>query len=156
SVTVYDAGAPRNEPAWAVHGFPGLPDPSPLELRRRLQQQALGAGAEILDVEVSAARGTKGDFEVSPATGDVVRARRIVLAYGLRDYVPDIPGIDELYGTSVFHCPDCDGPAVAGTRIGVIGWDRYTFNIALYLRHFSDAVTLLTHGHGFTPTAEQR
>jgi thioredoxin reductase len=156
SVLVFDAGEPRNEPAWAVHGYPGLPDPSPLELRRRLVQQALGEGAEIRNAEVIAVGGEKGDFTVTPAHGESERARRIVLAYGLRDYLPGIAGIDELYGTSVFHCPDCDGPAVAGTRIGVIGWDRHGYNLALYLRHFSESVTLLTHGHATAAPEDAR
>lgn len=146
STLVVDAGEPRNEPAWAVHGFPGIVDPSPLELRRRLQQQAQGDGVEMCRGEVVHAEGGKDDFRLRLDGGESLRARRLVLAYGLRDYLPDIEGIDELYGTSVFHCADCDGPSVADTRIGVIGRDRYGANLALYLRHFSDAVTLLTHG----------
>jgi thioredoxin reductase len=146
-VTVLDAGAPRNEPAWAVHGYPGVPDPTPTELRRRLYQQAQGAGAVLRQVEAVAARGGKDDFEVRTKDGDVITCRRVVLAYGLRDYVPEIDGIDALYGTSVFHCADCDGPAVAGTRIGVLGCDRYVANLALYLRQWSDRITLLLDGH---------
>lgn len=145
-VVVFDAGAPRNEPAWAVHGYPGLVDPSPVELRRRLYQQAQGAGAEIFDGEIVGVEGEKGSFLVRPKDGEAVHAKRVVLAYGLRDYVPDVPGIGELFGTSVFHCADCDGPAVADTRIGVIGWNRYAANLALYLRHFTETVSLFTDG----------
>lgn len=146
-VLLVDQGEPRNEPAWAVHGYPGLPDPLPSELRRRLSEQALGAGAGMREGEVVRITGDKDDFTVHTGDADTFRARRVVLAYGLRDYLPDIEGLDELYGTSVFHCPDCDGPAVADTRIGVIGWDRYGANLALYLRHWSDEITLLPHDH---------
>ena len=156
SVAVYDVGEPRNEPAWGVHGYPGIQDPSPLELRRRLQAQARGAGAALRSGEIGRVSGEKGDFRLVTGGGDVVRARRVVLAYGLRDYIPEIEGIDELYGTSVFHCPDCDGPSVADTRIGVIGWNRHGANQALYLRHFSDDVTLLTHGTPLDLTPEAR
>lgn len=145
-VVVLDAGEPRNEPAWAVHGYPGVVDPSPLELRRRFQQQALGDGVETRAGDVVKIAGRKDDFIVHTGTGDVLRARRIVLAYGLRDYLPDIDGLPALYGTSVFHCADCDGPSVADTRIGVLGWDRHGAGLALYLRHFSPQITLLTHG----------
>jgi thioredoxin reductase len=155
-VAVFDAGAPRNEPAWAVHGYPGLVDPSPLELRRRLVQQALGAGAEIIDGDVVRLEGSKGSFLVQPADGEPVHAKRVVLAYGLRDYVPDVPGIRELYGTSVFHCADCDGPAVADTRIGVIGWNRYAAGLALYVHHFSDSVVMLTDGRGLDVSDDVR
>jgi thioredoxin reductase len=144
---VVDGGEPRNEPAWAVHGYPGIVDPTPLELRRRLLQQAQGDGVEMQAGEVVRAEGTKDDFTVHLDSGESLRARRLILAYGLRDHLPDIEGIEELYGTSVFHCADCDGPSVADTAIGIIGWDRYGANLALYLRHFSDDVTLLTHGH---------
>jgi thioredoxin reductase len=145
-VLVMDVGAPRNEPAWAVHGYPGVPDPSPSELRRRLFQQALGAGAELRQGEVVDVSGSKGEFLLRLDSGEPLHARRVVLAYGLRDYLPDIEGVAELYGTSVFHCADCDGPAVADSCIGVLGADRYGANLALYLRHWSDRVTLLTNG----------
>lgn len=146
NVLLFDAGEPRNEPAWAVHGYPGVVDPSPLELRRRLQQQALGEGVEIREGEVVRIEGAKDAFLAHSSTGEVLSARRIILAYGLRDYLPDIDGLDELYGTSVFHCPDCDGPSFADTDIGVVGWNRYGANLALYLRHFTPRITLLTHG----------
>lgn len=146
-VLLIDQGEPRNEPAWAVHGYPGLPDPLPSELRRRLLEQAQGAGAELREGEVVRVDGGKDTFTLHTADGLTLGARRVVLAYGLRDYLPDIDGLDELYGTSVFHCPDCDGPAVADTRIGVIGWNRHGANLALYLRHWSDDVTLLPHDH---------
>lgn len=143
---LFDAGEPRNEPAWAVHGYPGIVDPSPLELRRRLQQQALGERVETRAGEIVKVDGEKDAFRAYTRSGDVHAARRIILAYGLRDYLPDIDGLDELYGTTVFHCPDCDGPSFADTHIGVIGWDRYGANLALYLRHWSPEITLLTHG----------
>lgn len=154
-VVVYNSGEPRNEPAWAVHGYPGIVDPKPLELRRRLQLQTQGEGVEIRDGDVVRVTGSKDDFTVHTTTDEPITARRIVLAYGLRDYIPDIEGIDELYGTSVFHCPDCDGPTFALTRIGVIGWNRHGARLALYLRHFSKDVTLLTHGQPLDLTEDR-
>lgn len=145
-VLLFDAGEPRNEPAWAVHGYPGVVDPSPLELRRRLQQQALGEGAELSAGEIVRVEGGKDGFIAHTHGDERYEARRIILAYGLRDYLPDIDGIEELYGTSVFHCPDCDGPSFANTHIGVIGWNRHGVRLALYLRHWTSQITLLTHG----------
>jgi thioredoxin reductase len=145
NAVVFDFGEARNEPAWAVHGYPGLQDPLPSELRRRLTEQALGAGALIRNAEIVRVEGCSDAFTVQPRHGAPVHARRIVLAYGLRDYLPEIENLDSLYGTSVFHCPDCDGPAVADSRIGVLGWDRHGANLALYLRHWSDQITLLSH-----------
>jgi thioredoxin reductase len=156
TAVVFDTGQPRNEPAWAVHGYPGLQDPLPSELRRRLEQQALGTGARIRTAEVVRIEGARDDFTVYTRHNGAVRARRVVLAYGLRDYVPEIEGLQDLYGTSVFHCPDCDGPSVAGSRIGVIGADRHGANLALYLRHWSDAITLLPHDRELDLDEDQR
>ncbi|MGH7446122.1 MAG: FAD-dependent oxidoreductase, partial [Longimicrobiales bacterium] len=69
-VVLFDAGEPRNEPAWAVHGYPGIVDPSPLELRRRLQQQALGEGVETRADEIAGIEGTKDDFTAHSRAGD--------------------------------------------------------------------------------------
>ena len=145
-VRVFDGGQPRNEPAWAVHGYPGIQDPTPIELRRRLLQQARGEGVLHTPGEATRVEGAKDNFTVSIDTGETVLARRLVLAYGLRDYLPDIEGIDALFGTSVFHCADCDAPSVADRRIGVLGWDRHGVSLAHYLRHWSPAVTLLSNG----------
>lgn len=153
---VIDGGEPRNEPAWAVHGYPGIVDPTPVELRRRLYQQAQGDGVEMQSGLVNRAEGARDGFVVVTDEGERIEARRLVLAYGLRDYLPDVPGLEELYGTSVFHCADCDGPSVADTRLGVIGWNRHAANLALYLRHFSDDVTMLTHGLPVELTASAR
>jgi thioredoxin reductase len=144
SVAVIDAGAPRNEPAWAVHGYPGVPDPTPTELRRRLYKQAQGEGARLVQGEVLRAEGSKDEFRIRTEAGEELTARRLILAYGLRDYVPQIPGIAELYGTSVFHCGDCDGPAFVGGQVGVIGSNRHGANLALYLRFWTEHITLLT------------
>lgn len=147
AVRVFDGAEPRNEPAWAVHGYPGLVDPTPTELRRRLYEQAVGAGARHTSMLVRSVTGAKDAFRVGLDDGTAITARRIVLAYGLVDHLPDVPGIDAFYGTSVYHCPDCDGPAVVGSRVGVIGWDRHAAALALYLQTWASEVTLLTHGH---------
>jgi thioredoxin reductase len=145
-VVVYDTAQPRNEPAWAVHGYPGLLDPGPTELRTRMRRQARTAGAAFELDEVISVRGEKDDFLVETHGGTTASARRVVLAFGLRDQLPDIPGMAEHYGTAVFHCADCDGPEAAGNAVGVIGWDRAAANLALYLLHWSQRITLLTHG----------
>lgn len=146
-VRVYDGGEPRNEPAWAVHGYPGIVDPSPTELRRRLYEQATGAGAEHAMQLVQGVRGGADAFAVELEDGSSVRTRRVVLAFGLVDHLPDVEGIEEFYGSSVHHCPDCDGPGLEGCHVGVIGWDRHAANLALYLQTWSERVTLLAHGH---------
>lgn len=145
-VRVYDSAEPRNEEAWAVHGYPGLVDPTPTELRRRLYEQAIGAGATQVSQKVTRVSGARDAFHIETENGDRCEARRIVLAYGLIDELPAVPGLDAYYGTSVFHCPDCDGPSVSGCRVGVIGAQRAAANLALYLQTWADEVMLLTNG----------
>jgi thioredoxin reductase len=146
TVRILDTGEPRNRPAWAVHGFPGLPDPPPLELRERIRNQAIHAGAEHTISEVVRISGEKDAFELVHADGSVVRARRVVLAYGLRDFVPDVPGIRAYYGHSVYHCPDCDGPSVQGMHVGVVGHERHAVTLAVYLLTWAQTVALLANG----------
>ena len=149
AVCVFDTGEPRNRPAWAVHGFAGFPDPPPLELRARVRLQAVDAGAHYEIGAVAGITGSKDEFLVSVEGRPPARARRVVLAYGLRDFLPAVPGIETFYGHSVYHCPDCDGPSVAGQRVGVIGHDRHAAALALYLLTWTDHITIL--GNGATP-----
>ena len=146
-VVVLDAGDPRNAETWAVHGYPGLDEIPPYELRRRIREQALGVGAQLEAAMVEAVEGGEDDFRVRLADGREVRARRVLLCTGLKDILPEIPGFDGLYGTSIWHCPDCDGPSVTGLRVGVIGWGRQIAAFCSYMLAWTDRLTLLTHGH---------
>lgn len=143
---VLDDARPRNESSWAVHGFPGLPDPRPDELRARLRQQAVDAGTRMEGARVATISGSKGNFRIEDEEGRTTQARRVVLAYGRTDRLPDIPGILDFYGRSVFHCPDCDGPSVTGCALGVLGHGSGAAALALYLLTWADHVTLLTDG----------
>jgi thioredoxin reductase len=143
---VLDTARPRNEQAWAVHGFPGLDDVSPVELRRRLRHQAMGAGALVERRAVARVTGQKDAFQVDDDRGSSATARRVVLAYGRTDWIPEIPGLQDFYGTSVFHCPDCDGPSIGGCEVGVLGHDAAAARVALYLLTWASRVVLLTNG----------
>lgn len=145
-VLTIDGGSPRNEPAWAVHGFPGVEDPAPAGLRDRIRAQASRAGAQHERGRVQAITGEKGSFVLERDDGSRTAARRVLLAYGRQDRVPDLPGLAPLYGSSVFHCPDCDGPSVAGEAVAVLGHDRAAAALALFLLTWADRTILLTNG----------
>lgn len=145
-VLVLDDDRPRNEAAWAVHGFPGVPDPDPEALRGRIRAQAEEAGAAFERRSAAAIEGTKDAFTILDRSGDRITAKRILLAYGRQDSVPDLPGLSELYGRSVFHCPDCDGPTVERRTVGVVGHDRDAAILALYLLTWAGRTLLLTNG----------
>ena len=146
-VIILDSGKPRNDPSWSVHGYPGIVDPPPHELRRVLISQATEAGAEWRGADVGHVTGEKNDFTVHLEDGTSLTARRVILAYGKRDNLPPVPGAAELYGKHVFHCPDCDGPSVIGKRVGVFGWNRSAALLALYLLTWAESTVMFTNGH---------
>jgi thioredoxin reductase len=146
-VLVADSGKGRNYAARSVHGFLGFHNIAPEELRRRGREEAQAAGVEFCECTASKVESVGDLFEVTTTAG-VMRARRVVLAYGVRDRLPDIPEIERYYGASVFHCPDCDGYEVRDRRIGVIGWGKRVAGFALKLLQWSGNVTIFTDGHG--------
>ena len=74
-------------------------------------------GVRFLPQEVRAARRVARGFTVTLATARRVRCRKLLIATGVFDIVPRIPGIDELFGRSVFQCPYCDGWEMRGRRV---------------------------------------
>ncbi|MBA2669148.1 MAG: NAD(P)/FAD-dependent oxidoreductase [Gemmatimonadetes bacterium] len=142
-----DAERPRNAPTWAIHGYLGLDDIPPDELRRIGRRQALDSGAEFEHATVRSVEGQGDRFRVKLKDGGEMEARRVLLATGLRDVIPEIPGLLQFYGSSIWHCPDCDGPTITGKRIGVIGWGRQIASFCMEMLTWTDRITLLTHGH---------
>jgi thioredoxin reductase len=146
-VRIFDAEDPRNAETWAVHGYLGIQDPPPAELRKVARLQAIDAGAEYEPVVVTEITGKQDDFTVALEDGRTFGARRILIATGLRDILPEIPGFDDFYGTSIWHCPDCDGPGIADKKVGVIGWGRSIAAYCMYMLTWTENLTILTHGH---------
>jgi thioredoxin reductase len=142
-----DAGDPRNAPTWAIHGYLGIEDPSPAALRAAARTQATRAGARLREGVVAEVEGEKDSFRVHLESGEVILARRVLFATGLRDIIPEIPGLRECYGTSIWHCPDCDGPGTADLRVGVIGWGRQIASFCMEMLTWTERLTLFTHGH---------
>jgi thioredoxin reductase len=142
-----DTGDPRNAPTAGVHGYLGLQDIAPMELRRIGRAQAGEAGAEIELATVESVEGEIDDFRVRIADGRILAARRLLFATGLRDIIPEIPGLMDCYGQSIWHCPDCDGPEIAGRRVGVIGWGRPIVAYCMEMLTWADELVILTHGH---------
>lgn len=154
TVRLFDAQDPRNKETWAVHGYFGVDDPPPLELRRIGREQAASAGAELEAAVVKTVGGAIDGFQVTLADDRVFRSRRLLFATGLKDIVPEVPGFDDFYGTSIWHCPDCDGPSVVGKKVGILGWGTSIAKYALYFLIWTDQLTVLTHSHPKDMSAE--
>ena len=117
-VVVVDAGRPSNAPAHAIGGLLGAHDVAPLQLLATGRAQL----AELPSVSVIEGEATRvdDDLTVTLADGAELNPRAVVLATGADYAVPDVPGVAELWGTSVIHCPFCHGWESRGSRIGLL------------------------------------
>ena len=146
AVLVLDTGMPRNRFAEASHGFPGQDGQSPADITTRLREE-LSAYPTVRfhdEAAVSARREGNG-FRVSLADGSNVTARRIVLAYGVRDSLPDLPGLAERWGASVLHCPYCHGYELDRQPVGVLARGEMALHQAMLLPDWGPT-TLFTQG----------
>src|SRR4051812_28788864 len=125
-VAVVDAGEPRNAPAAHMQGFlgsDGMPPPELLAAGRREGSSYGGnpMGGPGTRVEPSSSEDGNPLFEVVLDDGPPMRARRLIVTTGLRDEVPDVPGVRERWGRDVLHCPYCHGHEVRDQPLGVLG-----------------------------------
>ena len=145
-VVLLDNGRPRNYASRAIHGFLGQHGIAPGDLLSRGRAEAQACGVEVRNATATKVERVGDVFEIA-TDGEPIRARRVVLAYGVRDILPDIPDVQRFYGGSVFHCPDCDGYECTGKRIGVIGWGKKVVGLSLKLLQWTDDVTVFVDGH---------
>jgi thioredoxin reductase len=145
SVLVVDAGAPRNGPAAAVHGLLGHDGVPPAELLERGRTEVRGYGGQVVGGEVTTAARDQDGFRVTLAGGRSVRARRLLVATGLTDELPDVPGLRERWGRDVVHCPYCHGWEIRGQAIGVLANGPMSVHQALLFRQLSDDIVYFSH-----------
>ena len=149
-VLVCDGGEPRNAASHASHSFLTRDGMPPLELRRIAREQlAPYPSVELCATDVVETVAADGQFEVMLGDGRHVVARKLVLATGVRDELPAIDGLAELWGTSVFHCPYCDGWEVRDRPLAVYpnsADPEILLHMATLIRHWSRDLVLLTNG----------
>jgi thioredoxin reductase len=146
-VLVCDTGRPRNAASRAMHGFlsrDGMPPAEFLRIAREQMQQY--TTVEMRDVEVISAECVDGRFHVTLQDGVRLAARKLLIATGVVDNLPSIPGVRELYGQSVFHCPYCDGWEVRNQPLAVYGRGARGLGLSLELTGWSRDVVLCTDG----------
>ena len=141
--------SPRNEYAHGVHGFLGHHGIRPNELLARGRDEVTSHGGLIIEACVNSVEKVAPErFRVSAASNGTepraFEARRLLLATGLRDLTPDCPGFREFYGSSVHHCPDCDGYEVKDKRVAVLVRDNNAVAFTKNLLTWTNQLTLLT------------
>ncbi|MFB4273225.1 FAD-dependent oxidoreductase [Nonomuraea sp. GTA35] len=145
-VLVIDSGQPRNAPAQGVHVLLGHEGVPPRELLATGRAEVTGYGGQIVTGTVTAAeRLGDGRFRVSLADGSTVEADRLLVATGLVDELPPVPGLAERWGREVLHCPYCHGWEARDQAIGVVATSPLATHQALLWRQWSDDVILFLH-----------
>jgi thioredoxin reductase len=172
-VVVIDSGDPRNWETRGVNGFPGHPRITPAELRGRTRDECRDYGVELVDGFVVRVQRDEDGFQVqfdpmpetkaredhrgsgaprapsdntpTPNTR-TLRAARLLLAFGLRDEWPRVPGLDRVYGSAAHVCPDCDGYDTRGKKVVVLASGRKAAGMALNLTTWTRDIVICTNG----------
>lgn len=153
-VLLCDAGAPRNAAAAALHGFLTRDGTPPLELLRLGRNELRPYGIDVRNASVTAVERGGTGFEVTIGNQERVRAQALLLATGICDQLPSMPGVRECYGISVHHCPYCDGWEHREESLAVIGRGSGAVGLSLSMKTWSARVTLCMNGGA--PTRSQR
>jgi thioredoxin reductase len=144
SVLVVDDGTPRNARAGHVHNYLGREGATPAELLASGRAEVAGYGGRFRDGRATSAERTDDGFGVVLSDGGSVSARRLLVTTGLVDELPDVPGVAELFGSDVLHCPYCHGWEVRDQPVGVLG-GPFGVHQALMWRQWTADVTLFQH-----------
>lgn len=144
-----DTGQQRNLPAERSHGYFTRDGARPQELielgRKDLTRYDT---VEAKELNAASARRAGDHFVVDTGEGELT-TQRLVLCTGVQDEHPDIPGFEELYGKSLFHCPCCDGYEACGLDVVAIGWGEHVAGYALDLLEWGARVSVVTNGEAF-------
>ncbi len=150
-VLLCDGGPRRNAAAVHVHGFVTRDGVTPAEFRQEARAQLSAyPNVEVRDVAVERIEREADGFRVS-VTGDGVQARRILLCTGMVDLLPSIPGLHDLWGSTVFQCPYCHGWEVRDRPFGYLVPSAEGLDWAAFLRGWTDDVIAFTNGQIAVP-----
>ena len=155
-VLLCDGGVPRNARAEHLHNFITRDGTPPREFRRIAREQlAHYPNVELLDAEVSAVEGARDEFRAQIGARSV-EARRVLLALGMVDELPALPGYRELWGRSIFQCPYCHGWEVRAQAFGCLVTSALWLDWALLLAGWSRDLIVFTDGRFEPPEAARR
>jgi thioredoxin reductase len=153
-VVVVDSGRPRNAPAAHMQGFLSRDGMPPAELLAAGRDEVAGYGGHLVEAEVVDVQPHDDGFELVLSDGQALTARRLLVTTGLRDEIPELPGVHERWGRDLLHCPYCHGYEVRDQPLGVLGGTPDAVQHALLVRQWSDDVVYLAHTG--TPTPVER
>lgn len=147
SVVLIDSGDPRNWETRGINGFLGSHGVRSPDLRAHGRRDAEQYGATLVDGRVTSVKNTNSErFTLNLADGRAFEARRMLLAMGIKDVWPRIPGLSECYGETVHVCPDCDGYETLNCKTVVIGSGRKAVGMALAISTWTHEIVICTNG----------
>ncbi len=141
-VLVVDAGSPRNRFAAHMHGVLGQEGVSPTALVETGRREAAGYGVQFVDGTVRVAEDGVAGLRVTLESGETHACRALVVATGISDELPELPGLAERWGTGVLHCPYCHGWEVRDRHLGVLATSPASLHQVQMVRQWSERVTL--------------
>jgi thioredoxin reductase len=147
SALVFDSGRYRNDPAVHMHNFLGHDGTPPAQLRAAARADAgrydsvRFAGCGVVRIA-----GEAGAFRLETGDGPAVTARRVLLATGVVDSLPEVPGLAPLFGDVVAHCPFCHGHEFAGMAVGVLGIEAHVARLAAMMAPVAGRLVVLADG----------
>ena len=150
NIQLIDSGAPRNRFSEHAHGILGLDGAAPAELLQRGHAEVKKFGGTITQGSVEKLTRTSehGPWQAKLGSGEVFESRHVLVATGLTDKLPAVPGLSDLWGTRVFHCPYCHGYEVTGKKVALIGGANppFTIRISKLLSTWTDTLTFYPNG----------
>jgi thioredoxin reductase len=146
-VVVVDSGDPRNWETRGINGYLGHQGIRSPDLRALGRAEATSFGVDFVDGIVDKAIDEPGElFSIQLRGGMAIKARRILLAIGIKDVWPEIPGLERCYGETVHVCPDCDGYETRDKKTVVVGKGRKAVGMALALTTWTKQIVICTNG----------
>jgi thioredoxin reductase len=145
-VLLCDTAEPRNRFSHALHGYLTRDGINPAQFNELGRDELTRYGVECRNVAVTTAERLAAEFVVTLADGRTEKARFLLIATGVVDHLPDLPGIRECYGRTLFHCPYCDGWERRDQRLAVLGRGLSGVKLALSLKTWTRTVVLCTDG----------
>lgn len=147
-VSVLDTGLPRNRFAGHSHGLLGHDHKPPLDILAEARRQLTRyPSVRLITSRADSVSGVIDDFQVLTADGETLRARRLILSYGVVDRMPEVPGFAESWGSAIVPCPYCDGFEVAGRHWGLIWSGPASHNYVRLYHDWTDTLTVFANGH---------
>ena len=155
TVLVFDSGTPRNKHSHGIHNYITRDGILPADFLQLAQKEIRKYNVKFLKAEISQAKKNKKGFVVTDKAANQYYSKKLLVATGVKDKLPAIPGIEEFYGRSVFHCPYCDAWEIKDKSIAVYAKNKNGFPLAVSLKTWSKDVTLYTDGRNYLKSSEK-